>query len=345
VLRLVAAVALMAAGFPAPGAPPSASQAEATRLTIAASGDFLIHTPVAAQALANGGGRYDFAPMFRPVRRWIEGADLALCHVETPLVPGPPAGYPSFRTPPDLARAIRDTGWDACSTASNHSLDAGQGGVDSTIRALRRAGIPFDGTASSPRGRRRAPILEAGGARVAFLSYTAVSNGQLVPHPWSLNWANPRRILADARAARTRGAEAVIVNLHWGAEYEHAPTPQQLALARTLTRSPAVTAIVGQHAHVVQPIRRINGKIVVFGEGNLVSNQTGACCPTESQDGLIALLRLVIDNGGARVIRARYVPVWVRHPDYAVLPAPADSFARTVAVAGRRPWLRPLRPR
>jgi hypothetical protein len=343
---MVAAVALMAAGFPAPGAPPSASQPQATRLTIAASGDFLIHTPVAAQALANGGGaRYDFAPMFRPVRRWIEGADLALCHVETPLVPGPPAGYPSFRTPPDLVRAIHATGWDACSTASNHSLDGGQPGVDSTIRALRGGGIAFDGTASSPRGRRRFPILEAGGARLAFLSYTAVSNGQLVPHPWSLNWASPRRILADARAARARGADAVIVNLHWGAEYQHAPSPEQLSLARTLTRSPNVTAIVGQHVHVVQPIRRVNGKIVVFGEGNLVSNQSGACCPTESQDGLIALLRLVIDRSGARVIRARYVPVWVRHPDYTVVPAPPDSFARTVAVVGRRPYLRPVRPR
>jgi Bacterial capsule synthesis protein PGA_cap len=343
---MVAAVALMAAGFPAPGAPPSASQPQATRLTIAASGDFLIHTPVAAQALANGGGaRYDFAPMFRPVRRWIEGADLALCHVETPLVPGPPAGYPSFRTPPDLVRAIHATGWDACSTASNHSLDGGQPGVDSTIRALRGGGIAFDGTASSPRGRKRFPILKAGGARLAFLSYTAVSNGQLVPHPWSLNWASPRRILADARAARARGADAVIVNLHWGAEYQHAPSPEQLSLARTLTRSPNVTAIVGQHVHVVQPIRRVNGKIVVFGEGNLVSNQSGACCPTESQDGLIALLRLVIDRSGARVIRARYVPVWVRHPDYTVVPAPPDSFARTVAVVGRRPYLRPVRPR
>jgi Bacterial capsule synthesis protein PGA_cap len=343
---MVAAVALMAAGLPASGAPPSASQPEATRLTIAASGDFLIHTPVAAQALANGGGqRYDFAPMFRPVRRWIEGADLALCHVETPLVAGPPAGYPSFRTPPDLARSIRATGWDACSTASNHSLDAGQPGIDSTIRALRGAGIAFDGTASSPRGRRRSPILDAGGVRLAFLSYTAVSNGQLVPNPWSLNWAAPRRILSDARAARARGADAVIVNLHWGAEYQAAPSAAQLALARTLTRSPAVTAIVGQHAHVVQPIRRINGKMVVFGEGNLVSNQSGACCPTASQDGLIALLRLVVDQGGARVIRVRYLPVWVRHPDYAVVPAPPDSFARTVSVVGRRPYLRVVRPR
>jgi len=343
---MVAAAALMAAGFPAPAAPPSASQPEAVRLTIAASGDFLIHTPVAAQALSNGGGRrYDFAPMFRPVRRSIEAADLAFCHVETPLVPGPPAGYPSFRTPPDLVNAIRATGWDACSTASNHSLDAGQPGIDSTIRALRRRKVAFDGTARSPRGRRRFPILDAGGARIAFLSYTQVSNGQLVPHPWSLNWAGPRRILADARTARSRGADAVIVNLHWGAEYQHAPSAQQLSLAQTLTRSPDVTAIVGQHVHVVQPIRRVNGKTVVFGEGNLVSNQTGACCPTESQDGLIALLRVVIDNSGARVIRARYVPVWVRHPDFVVVPAPPDSFARTVSFVGRRPWLRPVRAR
>jgi hypothetical protein len=46
---------------------------------------------------------------------------------------------------------------------------------------------------------------------------------------------------------------------------------------------------VGQHVHIPQPIRKINGKFVVFGEGNLISNQTSACCPTASQDGLIAL--------------------------------------------------------
>ena len=342
-LRMMAAVALVAAGLPAPGAPPSAAQPEPTRLTIAASGDFLIHGPVAAQALANGGGaRYDFAPMFEPIRRWIERADLAICHVETPLVPGPVVGYPSFRTPPSLAAAIRGTGWDVCSTASNHSLDAGQPGINSTIRALRRAGIPFDGTARSARGRRRVPILEVQGVGIAFLAYTGISNGQLVPHPWSLNWARARRILADARAARRQGADAVIVNLHWGAEYLHAPTPEQLALARRLTRSRAVTAIVGQHAHVVQPIRRINGRIVVFGEGNLVSNQTVACCPAASQDGLIALLDLEVDENGARVRRTRYVPVWVRHPDYAVVPAPADSWRRTVSVVGRRKYLRPV---
>jgi poly-gamma-glutamate capsule biosynthesis protein CapA/YwtB (metallophosphatase superfamily) len=317
-----------------------------TTFTVAASGDFLIHGPVAAQAHSDGGGRrYDFNPMFARVRRRVARADLALCHVETPLVPGPVRGYPVFRTPPSLARAIRDTGWDACSTASNHSLDAGQYGIGTTIAALRRFGIPHAGTARSPRGARRTPILRVGDVRVGFLAYTAVSNGQAVPHPWSVAWADARRILRDARRARRRGADTVIVNMHWGDEYSHAISPSQAALARRLTRSPAIGAIVGQHAHVVQPIRRVNGKPVVFGEGNLVSNQTSACCPAASQDGLIALIDFVARNGRVRARRVRYVPTWVRHPDYRVLPAApgSASWRRTVAVAGRARWLRPAR--
>jgi capsule synthesis protein PGA_cap len=189
-------------------------------------------------------------------------------------------------------------------------------------------------------------MLRVKGVRVAFLSYTAVSNGQAVPHPWSFNWASPGLILQDARRARSRGARIVIVNLHWGSEFVAAITPEQRSLARTLTRSPAIDAIVGQHVHVVQPIRRVRGKPVVFGEGNLISNQTAACCPVASQDGLIALIDFVVRPGRrVRAPRIRYVPTWVRHPDLTVLPASpgSPSWKRTVSVAGRRPGIAPLR--
>jgi poly-gamma-glutamate synthesis protein (capsule biosynthesis protein) len=319
------------------------------RFTVAVSGDLLPHLPVVARARALAGGDgYAFAPLLRELRPLIRRATLAFCHVETPLIPGPPAGYPSFRSPPELARAIRATGWDACSTASNHSLDAGQYGVGTTLRALHRAGVRATGTARSARERRRTTMLRVRGVRVAFLSYTAVSNGQAVPHPWSVNWASPGLILADARRARRRGARIVIVNLHWGTEYVQSVTPPQRELAQRLTRSPAIDAIVGQHAHVVQPIRRVNGKPVVFGEGNLISNQTAACCATAAQDGLIALIDFVVRPGRrVRAPRIRYVPTWVRHPDLTVLPAApgSPSWNRTVSVAGRRPGIGPDEPR
>ena len=191
-------------------------------------------------------------------------------------------------------------------------------------------------------------MLVVRGVRIALLSYTAVSNGQAVPHPWTVNWASPGLILADARRARRRGARIVIVNLHWGTEYVHPVTPPQRALARRLTRSPAIDAIVGQHAHVVQPIRRVRGKPVVFGEGNLISNQTAGCCTASAQDGLIALIDFVVRPGRpVRVPRIRYVPTWVRHPDMTVLPAApgSPSWNRTVSVAGRRPAIGPAAAR
>ena len=335
-----AAVALLLPAAPGVAREP----APGTGLTVAASGDLLIHAPVWQRALAYGRGRrYRFRPMLRAIRPLIAGADLALCHLETPLSYGPPRGYPSFRTPVALAADIRATGWDACSTASNHTLDAGAAGVRTTLDVLDRFGVRHAGSYRSRPGARRVTMLRAKGVKVGFLAYTAVTNGQPIPHPWTLNLASARRILRDARRARRAGAHAVIVNLHWGAEYRHATTAGQRALARALTRSKAVTAVVGQHVHVVQPIRWMHGKPVVFGEGNLLSNQTAGCCPAASQDGLIALLDLRVGPSGVRAARVRYLPTWVRHPDYTIVRARGASRARTIAVAGRSRRVVPIR--
>src|SRR3954447_23012390 len=338
---------------PTPGRP---GPPRAVRLTIGVSGDLLPHLPIVARAhvLAGGGGD-DFPPMLRPIPRRARDHSLSFCHVETPLTPAPPVGYPRFNSPPALARAAAATGFDACSTASNHSLDQGQAGIDATRRALARAGVRSTGSFSSPRQRERPLLLRARGVRVAFLAYTQMTNGIALPHRWSVNLARAGRILRDARRARRAGARVVIVNLHWGTEFRHGPDAFQLALARRLARSRAITAVVGQHAHVVQPIRRRSRKWIVFGEGNLLSNQTAACCPAASQDGMLVLLRLRVGPDGSRVERVRYVPTWVRHPDYAVLPvgfayrqagaaagALRASWARTTGVVGRLPGLRPL---
>ena len=354
-LSALVAVALMAAGPGERVADDTTAAAGPVRLTIAASGDFLIHQPVWERARADGDGRYDFRRMLRFVRPVLRRADIALCHAETPMSGRRPSGYPTFNTPRRLARAIRWAGYDVCSTASNHSLDQGQHGVRATGRALGRAGVAHTGSFSSAAARRRTRIVTAKGVRVAFLAYTQTTNGIPLPHRWSVNIARARRILADARRARRRGAQVVVVNLHWGDEYGASPTRFQRRLARRLTRTGAVTAIVGQGPHVVQPISRVNGRLVVFSEGNFVSNQTAACCPPATQDGLIARLRITVDGNRAAVTGVDYVPTWVRHPDYAVLPvgvalrrhlAPEGvlraSRRRTVSVAGRARGVRPV---
>src|SRR5579884_1697859 len=327
-------------------------------ITVEASGDLLIHSPVWERALELGGGsHYDFAPLFARIEPIVDHVDLPLCHVETPMTPAPPTGYPVFNTPPELATAIHQTGFKACSTAATHTLDEGQTGIDDTNRYLDQAGVLHTGGFSSAAAQRTPLIMTIKGVKVAFLAYTELTNGIPSPHPWSVNRANAPQILADARRARLAGAKVVIVNIHWGDENVPQPSPFQMQLADQLTRSPDITAIVGQHVHVPQPIRKINGKLVVFGEGNLISNQTIACCPAASQDGLIAILTIRVRGNTARVTFVHYVPIWVQHPTYVVLPIatglridPADadalraSYARTVAVVGRSADVQPVPP-
>ncbi len=319
-------------------------------MTIEVNGDILVHAPVWQRALFDGHGQYDFAPMLREIRPYVRSADLAICHVETPMSPRPPQGYPVFNTPPRLALAIAQTGWRICDTASNHSVDQGQYGIDQTGLALDRAGVLHTGSFSSQAAQRRTLMVTVKGVKVAFLAYTEMTNGIPLPHPWSVNIAKVSAVRRAARAARRRGAQVVIVNFHWGTEFEAAPSAFQLATARALTTDPDITAIVGQHVHVVQPIRRVHHKLVVFGEGQVLSNESADCCSVQTEDGMLVFLHITVDRNRARLVRIGYMPTWDRHPDYTVLPigealkrhqAPAAvlraSYERTTSVVGRIP--------
>ena len=112
-------------------------EAQPVHFTVSASGDLLIHSPLWERALALGGGNhYNFAPELAELKPYVADASLGICHVETPMTPAPPTSYPIFNTPPALAQGIKATGWDVCDTASNHSLDQGQSGIDDTGKAI-----------------------------------------------------------------------------------------------------------------------------------------------------------------------------------------------------------------
>jgi hypothetical protein len=329
---------------------------------IVASGDLLIHGPVWQRATALGHGRYDFRPLLARIRPIVSRAALAICHVETPMGAGALSGYPVFNSPKELAAAIKWTGWDVCDTASNHSVDRGQLGIGTTGDALDAAGVHHTGSFRTQAESRRIVLLRIRGLRIAFLSYAYGTNGMPLPHPWSVNMISTSKIVADAHRARRRGADFVIVNLHWGDEYVHEPNLAQRDLARYLLRRRVADVIVGQHVHVVQPIRRIAHRFVVFGEGNLLSNQTADCCPAESQDGLIAVIHVRAVGDKATVTSIDYVPTYVEHPSLIVQPVGPRlvglarigqaggvlarnlraSYSRTVGYAGRGRFIAPL---
>ncbi|BCJ76455.1 poly-gamma-glutamate biosynthesis protein [Catellatospora sp. IY07-71] len=244
-------------------------------LTVLGAGDILVHPEMWDQARRDGGGRMDFAPMLSDAAGAVSGAGLALCHMETPVAPlgGPFIGFPKFSVPPQIVDGIKATGYDGCSTASNHAIDRGPEGVTRTLDALDAAGIGHTGTYRTAAESRLPTIYPVDGVKIAHLSYTKHFNGLTEPAGlgWIANEIDPKKIASDAKQARRAGAEIVIVSMHWGTEYEHEPDVDQQNWARQVAASPDVDVIFGHHAHVVQPIEQVSGKWVVYGMGNQIA--------------------------------------------------------------------------
>lgn len=302
-----------------PGGP-----AEARTFTLVATGDVIPHASIVDRARFDGGGAgYDFRPMFSGIGPVVSRADLALCHMDTVYgANGAYTGQPPFKSPPEIARGLAATGYDSCSTASDHSLDDGADGVRRTLDALDGAGVRHAGSARTEAEARTVTILRAGPARVAHLAYTFDTNGIPLPQgePWAVSLLNGNRVIEDARAARRAGADVVVVSVHWGTEWQDAPDRRQLALARQLTASrtggrPDVDLVLGTRAHVPQAYEKVNGTWVVYGLGDQIagemSNKEGAQDPRGNQSTLGRFTFTRPDRPGGRwlVTRAEFVPL------------------------------------
>ncbi len=284
------------------------------KLTLVATGDVLLHERLWTTAKRDGtNGNWDFAPLLSGVRPLVRSADLAICHLETPLAPkgGPYSGYPLFQGPPQILPALKQTGYDACSTASNHSFDGGAKGVDRTLDAMDQAGLRHMGTARTPEEAATPTIVEVQGVKVALLSYTFGFNG--LPYPngetWRAGKLDVPAIKAMAAKAREMGAQIVVVSCHWGDEYSPKVNPQQKSIAAELLADSNIDLILGHHAHVVQPMEEIDGKWVAYGLGNLAAAHREP--NSRKAEGL--LVRFTFERTGDRwkVQQAAYVPLLV----------------------------------
>jgi poly-gamma-glutamate synthesis protein (capsule biosynthesis protein) len=299
------------AADPRPAAPRS--------VTVAMSGDLLWHDLVWESAHAEAVARherrrYDFDPMFAALRPVVEHADVAICHEEVPFASDDRhlSSYPIFAAPPEIARWIASMGWDACTTDSNHSIDQGYDGLVRTADLLERAGVRHVGTFRTRAERRRPVILTTQqGVKVGIVGGTYSLNGLTLPRDrrWAVSMWDADNLIAQARAAHRAGADIVLVQYHGGDEYSAMPNAQQVALVRRLTASPYVDLVFAEHAHVVQPITKVNGTWVVYGMGNMVA-QSDTGFP-RAYEGITVLFRFTERHGRFVVTRAAYLPtVW-----------------------------------
>lgn len=174
---------------------------------------------------------------------------------------------------------------------------------------MRDEGLGFEGTATSEKMQSipQRYTLEREGMTIDIAHIAAAYglNGLSVPagKPWSVNLIDVDEIVAQAKMARDDGADLVVLSLHFGQEYRIEPTEDQLRIAQEIADSGEVDLLIGHHAHISQPMAKLDGgprdegMWVAYGLGNMLSNQDSSCCVVGTESGLLMVADVTKTEG------------------------------------------------
>ncbi len=290
------------------------------RLRLVFTGDIMGHESQIRSAEVEKDRLYDYSPCFEYVAPILKQADLAIGNLELTLPGKPPyTGYPMFKSPEELALALRHAGFDLLVTSNNHSNDAGLNGVINTLNTLDAYGFYHTGTFrnASERDAFYPLIVYKNDLKLAFLNYTYGTNGLPTKPPSIVNLIDEKLIAADLEIARKLQPDFIIVIMHWGDEYQLNENTGQQALAAKLVGWGA-DLVIGAHPHVVQPVKEVSSHTpdstlrrawTAYSLGNFISGQR-----KPNTDGGMMLeveLEKNLASGQTALNDLAFIPTWV----------------------------------
>lgn len=317
-------------------------EAEVSKLTISAVGDFLIHAGIVESQYDESSDSYDFSYNFQHIKKYLSESDITIANLETTFSGEELgySGYPSFNTPDEMADAMKDIGIDVVSNISNHSLDCGEYGFYRTRQILEERGFDIIGTRNSSEDSRYI-IKEANGIKVGITAYGYVTedydgtlglncipiSNEVMP---KMNIFNPYRLDSyleqmkeQVDMMRNDGADVVIFYMHWGEEYELEPNETQIKIAEYLADA-GVDIIFGDHPHTLQPFDIIKSSDgtretkVFYSLGNFISCQRVESVENPyTEDGVIVNIEITKDSksGQVTINNPTYIATWVKEDD------------------------------
>lgn len=267
---------------------------------LAAVGDVMLDRSLGA-ALQRGVDPADPAFPFYYVLDRLRAADYTVGNLESALgtVGTPAPKRYTFRAPPAAAEALAVAGFDLVALANNHALDYGADGLLEGMALLAAQGVATAGAGRTAAEARAPHLVVVNGLRLAFLAYAhvPVEVGGFDTASWratadqpGLAWADPAEVAADVQAARAT-ADHVIVLLHSGYEYQTTPSPPQAAAAQAAVAAGAAL-VIGSHAHVLQGVAFVDGRVIAYGLGNFAFEIDG--------DPRSVIMQVWLDAGGVR---------------------------------------------
>ena len=306
---------------------------------ILSTGDILIHDSL-LEGASNSDGTYDFSRSFKYIKSAASSADFAVCNLEVTFggTAKKYSSFPLFNTPDSLADAIKNSGFDLLLTANNHSYDTGLSGLKRTPQVLADKGIASTGSRAKDTDKLYY-IKKVNGIKIGFLNYTyetpsdaqgrkALNGNFLVPEANDLintfNYDKLDEFYSNVKTKITAmekdGAQAIMLYVHWGTEYQTTPNDYQKTIAKNMCDL-GVDVLIGGHPHVVQPVETIksettgNQMVCLYSMGNALSNQRIALMGLKTghtEDGILFYTTFTkYSSGEVKLTKIDYIPTWV----------------------------------
>lgn len=289
---------------------------------ISAIGDIMCHGPNYQDAYNAQTKTYDFSTFFTHIKSYVSDSDLAIGNLETTFAGGTKAysGYPTFNSPPQLAKDIQNMGIDVLTTSNNHSLDTGYNGLVNTLDELDKIGMAHTGTFRSEEEKDTILYKDVNGIKFAFLSYTYGTNGIAIPKgkEYCINLIDKELIKSQLDKAKEQNPDVICVSMHWGIEYKIKQNSEQEELANFLFEN-GVDIIFGSHPHVLEPMEKrtitlndgtTKDGFVIYSLGNFCSNQSDKY----TKDSIILNLQITKHSDGKISIDSYdYIPIYMQN--------------------------------
>jgi poly-gamma-glutamate capsule biosynthesis protein CapA/YwtB (metallophosphatase superfamily) len=284
-------------------------------LTLMFVGDVMGHGIQIKSAFNPQTGTFCYDDVFSRMSPIFSMADFAIANLEVTLAGEPYTGFPKFSSPDELVDGLLSAGINVLVTANNHTVDRGKKGITRTIDVLTDKKMPFAGAYKdiTQRDSLYPLILEKNGIRLALLNYTYGTNGIPVPEPTVVNLIDTALIRADFLKAKSLGVDEIIAFMHWGLEYQRAPSFQQIWLTQFMQQM-GIRIVIGSHPHVLQRMEAsfdtdsTEGRVAVYSLGNFVSNQR----PRHRNGAAVVVLHIEKEDGKTNISNAGHILFWVQ---------------------------------
>ncbi|MBZ0265842.1 CapA family protein [bacterium] len=225
-----------------------------------------------------------------------------------------------LKSPPTVAKALKQANIGAVTLANNHILDFGIESLQETMKNLDEAGVHHFGAGISKEDALMPYIYEHENLSFAFHGFSATFPEEFWASDSTGGTAFPfDEDLRTAIAQSVANHDVVIAVFHWGAEKRETPKDYQVDLAH-LCIDLGVDLVVGHHPHVAQSIEMYNGVPILYSLGNY----TFASYSETAKVGLLA--RAEFQNDSLTAVEV--IPINVYNAELNFRPVPLENDLR-----------------